>query len=224
MTSNFALPRTTLRLTGAVALLATLCACATPKPYDYTAFRQNRPVSMLVLPPLNDTPDVKATYGVLAQVTLPLAESGYYVVPVTLMDETFRQNGLNNAAEIQDVSAQKLREIFGADAAVYVRVKGYGTSYAVLSSETRVTVEARILDLRSGELLWQGSATASSAESQGNNQGGLIGLLVQAVVNQIGGTVSDASFRYAGIASQRLLGSRKNGVLYGPRSPNYLKD
>jgi hypothetical protein len=227
MTSNPALPRTTLhpfRLAAAVALIATLCACAAPKPYDYTAFRQNRPASMLVLPPLNDTPDVLATYGVLAQVTRPLAESGYYVVPVTLMDETFRQNGLNNAAEIQDVSAQKLREIFGADAAVYIRVKVYGTSYAVLSSETRVTVEARILDLRSGELLWQGSATASSAESQGNNQSGLIGLLVQAVVNQIAGSVSDAGFRYAGVASQRLLGSRKNGVLYGPRSPNYLKD
>ena len=227
MLFKHALSRTTLhhcRLAAAMALIATLCACAAPKAYDYTAFRHNRPVSMLVLPPLNDTPDVKATYGVLAQVTLPLAESGYYVVPVTLMDETFRQNGLNNAAEIQDVSAQKLREIFGADAAVYVRVKGYGTSYAVLSSETRVTVEARILDLRSGELLWQGSATASSAESQGNNQGGLIGLLVQAVVNQIASTVSDASFRYAGIASQRLLGSRKNGVLYGPRSPGYLKD
>lgn len=179
---------------------------------------------MLVLPPVNDTPEVSATYGVLSQVTFPLAEAGYYVVPVSLMDETFRQNGLNNATEIQDVSAQKLREIFGADAAVYIKVKRYGTTYAVISSETTVVAEARIVDLRTGQLLWQGSAAASSKESEGANQGGLVGLLVQAVITQIVGATTDASFKYAGIASQRLLTPKKNGVLYGPRSPNYQND
>jgi hypothetical protein len=203
---------------------AALGACATAPPYDYTAFRQNRPASMLVLPPLNETPDVVATYGVLSQVTLPLAEAGYYVVPVSLMDETFRQNGLNNPAEVHDVSPAKLREIFGADAAVYIKVTQYGTSYAVVASDTRVTAQARIVDLRTGDLLWQGGATAASSENKSSNQGGLVGLLVQAIVTQIVETATDTSIVYAGIASQRLLSPRKNGVLYGPRSPNYQKD
>lgn len=204
--------------------VATLGACATAPPVDYTAFKQNRPVSMLVLPPLNETPEVVAGYGVLSQVTLPLAEAGYYVVPVSLMDETFRQNGLNNAAEIHEVSPQKLREIFGADAAVYIKVTQYGTSYAVIASDTRVTVEARIMDLRTGALLWQGRATAASSERRSSNQGGLAGLLVQAIVSQIVETTADASIIYAGVASQRLLSPRPNGVLHGPRSPNYQKD
>jgi hypothetical protein len=206
-----------------VAVVA-LGACATRVPYDYTAFKQNRPVSMLVLPPVNESPEVTATYGVLSQVTLPLAEAGYYVLPVSLMDETFRQNGLNNAAEIHDVSPHKLREIFGSDAAVYIKVTQYGTSYRVIASETRVTAQARIVDLRTGELLWQGSATASSSESQSSSQGGLAELLVRAIVTQIVETATDTSFNYAGIASQRLLSPRMNGVLYGPRSPNYQKD
>lgn len=212
------------RLLSAAVLVGTLAACAT-QPYDYTAFKQNRPASMLVLPPLNETPDVLATYGVLAHVTLPLAEAGYYVTPVSLMDETFRQNGLHNPAEIHEVSPQKLRDIFGADAAVYIKVSQYGTSYAVIASETRVTVDGRIVDLRSGDLLWQGRATASSAESRNNqNQGGLLGLLVIAIVNQIVETAADASVVYARTASHRLLSPRPNGVLYGPRSPNYQKD
>jgi len=212
------------RLLAIPVFVAALGACATAPPYDYTAFKQNRPVSMLVLPPLNETPEVIATYGVLSQVTLPLAEAGYYVVPVSLMDETFRQNGLNNPAEIHDVSAQKLREIFGADAAVYIKVTQYGTSYAIVASDTRVTVQARIVDLRTGQLLWRGSATASSSESRSSSQGGLAELLVRAIVAQIIETASDASFNYAGIASQRLLLPRTNGVLHGPRSPNYQKD
>jgi hypothetical protein len=115
-----------------------------------------------------------------------------------------------------------LREYFGADAAVYIKVRQYGTSYAVISSTTTVALEARVVDLRSGELLWQGEARASSAEQQQQNQGGLIGLLVTAVVKQIIGTVSDASYNYAAIANQRLLGApRQNGLLPGPRSPAY---
>lgn len=214
-----------LRLAGAFVIAVLLTACATPpQPYDYTAFKQSRPTSMLVLPPVNESPDVKGTYAVLSQATLPLAEAGYYVLPVSLVDETFKQNGLTEPSEIHAVSAQKLREIFGADAAVYITVKRYGTSYNVISSESTVTVEGRIVDLRNGDLLWQGSASASSKESDGSNQGGLVGLLVKAIVNQIVGTASDASFRYAGVANQRLLGARRNGVLYGPRSPNYQKD
>ena len=212
------------RLLAISLAAAALGACATAPPYDYTAFRQNRPTSMLVLPPLNETPDVVATYGVLSQVTLPLAEAGYYVVPVSLMDETFRQNGLNNPAEVHDVSPAKLREIFGADAAVYIKVTQYGTSYAVVASDTRVTAQARIVDLRTGDLLWQGSATAASSENKSSNQGGLVGLLVQAIVTQIVETATDTSIVYAGVASQRLLSPRKNGVLYGPRSPNYQQD
>jgi len=213
------------QLAATLVVVAALGACATPRPpYDYTAFKQNRPVSMLVLPPLNETPEVAATYGVLSQVTLPLAEAGYYVLPVSLMDETFRQNGLNNPVEIHDVSPHKLREIFGADAAVYIKVTQYGTSYAVIASETRVTAQARIVDLRTGQLLWRGSATASSSEGRSSNQSGLAGLLILAVVTQVVETTSDTSFKYAGAASQRLLSPRMNGVLYGPRSPNYQKD
>ncbi|MBB5391135.1 MULTISPECIES: DUF799 domain-containing protein [unclassified Herbaspirillum] len=211
---------------AAALLLAVLASgCATQqKPYDYAEFKQARPASILVLPPLNSSPEVAASYGMMSQVTYPLAESGYYVIPVSLAAETFKQNGLSNPADIHDLPPPKLRQIFGADSALYINVKDYGTSYKVVSSATVVSADAKLLDLRSGKVLWEGSASASSAESQ-QNQNGLIGILVSAVVNQIIGTMSDASFNMAGIASQRLLmAGHKNGMLYGPRSPQYEKD
>jgi hypothetical protein len=211
-------------LVAATIGLALLGGGATPPPaYDYTAFMKARPTTLLVMPPLNESLEVNATPGVWAQTTLPLAEAGYYVLPVTLVDETFRQNGVPTAQDAQDIPLQKLHEFFGADAAVYIKVKKYGTSYAVIASETRVEVEARIVDLRSGDLLWQGSAAATSAERQ-NSGGGLIGVLVTAVIQQIISTATDQSYTYAGLATQRLLGApRVNGVLLGPRSPNYGK-
>ena len=206
-----------------VALAATGCATQ-QKPYDYAAFKESKPRTILVLPPLNSSPDVAATYGMLSQVTYPLAESGYYVLPVTLVDETFKQNGLTTAADIHHVAPAKLVEIFGADAGLYIDVKNYGSSYTVINSATTVTAEAKLLDLRNGKVLWNGSATASSNENQ-NNSNGLVGMLVSAIVNQIIATSTDASFNMAGLASSRLLmAGHKNGMLYGPRSPKYQSD
>lgn len=194
------------------------------RPYDYTAFKESRPRSILVLPPLNSSPDVKATYGLLSQTTTPLAESGYYVFPVTLVEETFKQNGLTSPADIHEVSLNKLRDIFGADTALYINIRQYGTSYAVLASETRVTAEARLVDLKNGNTLWSGRATASSAEGE-SNSGGLVGMLIKAAVKQIVETIADRGYEIAGKTSHRLLSAGgPNGILYGPRSPLYLKD
>jgi len=210
----------------AVAAAALLAGCAhKPAPYDYAAFRQANPHTLLVMPPVNESPDIKASSSIWAQSTLPLSEAGYYVLPVTLVDETLRQNGIQTANDAQDIPREKLRDVFGADAAVYIKVTRYGTAYHVISSDTEVAAEARIVDLRSGALLWQGRAVASSAEQGNGGGGGLAAVLVAAVVKQIINTTTDAAYGYAGIADARLLSApHYNGVLPGPRSPVYGKN
>jgi len=199
--------------------------CATQQAsVDYTAFRQAKPRSLLVLPPVNNSPDVNATTSMLAQVTQPLAESGYYVIPVTLMNETFRQNGLSNPPDIHAVAPAKLQEIFGADAALYITITKYGVSYTVFNSVVVVSANAKLVDLRTGTTLWSGSATANN--DQGNNSGGgPLGLLVTALVKQVMNNTMDASHTVAGKTSSILLSAgRPNGLLYGPRSPRFGTD
>ncbi|MFJ9990862.1 DUF799 domain-containing protein [Pseudomonas putida] len=206
-------------------VLALFAGCAERKTTDYAAFKQSRPKSILIVPPLNNSPDVKASYSMLAQVTYPLAEAGYYVMPVALVAETFRQNGMTTPADIHELPMAKLHEIFGADAALYVTVSDYGTRYMVLSSATIVTASAKLVDLKSGTTLWTGTASASSEEGR-QNQGGLIGMLITAAVNQVISSVQeDAGYPIAGITSARLLSPNPNGgILYGPRSPKYGTD
>jgi hypothetical protein len=217
-------PMSLIRRLGAVAVLAALTACATPgKPYDYTALKEAKPASLLVLPPVNDTPDVNATYGVLSTLSMPLAEAGYYVLPVTLVDEALRTNGVTTPVDAHGIDPVKLRQIFGADAVLYVGVKQYGSVYRVLSSETVVEMQARLVDLRTGTLLWEGKASASSAEQNNNSQGGLIGLLVTALVDQIASNLSDRSYQIAGLAGNRLVNA-PNGLLPGPRARQPVKN
>jgi len=75
-----------------LALVLLSAGCATPAPHDYTAYKQSRPASILVLPPVNQTTDIKASIGMLSQMTEPLAEAGYYVFPVAVVSETFKHN------------------------------------------------------------------------------------------------------------------------------------
>ncbi|EMN5133351.1 lipoprotein [Burkholderia contaminans FFH2055] len=214
------------KLMSVLSLVALLSACAQPvKRPDYTAFKKSQPRSILVLPPLNETSEVGATYGMLSQMTLPLAESGYYVVPVAVMDETFKQNGLTNAAEIQETPPAKLREIFGADAALYTKVSQYGTVYRIIASATVVSASAKLVDLRTGDVLWQGRASAASDEGGNSGGGGLIGMLVVAAVKQIANTLMDQSHDVAAFTSGRLLtAGPPTGLLYGPHSPKYGTD
>lgn len=76
--------------TLALALLATGCSTGNKKSTDYSAFRESKPRSILVLPPKNQSPDVNASNSLLSVVTMPLAESGYYVFPVAVVSETFK--------------------------------------------------------------------------------------------------------------------------------------
>jgi hypothetical protein len=217
-----------LKLLCVASVLGLLAACAGPAQHvDYTAFKKSQPRSILVLPPLNETSDVKATSGMLSQMTLPLAEAGYYVMPVALMDETFRQNGLTVPADIQQVAPAKLREIFGADAALYTKITQYGSVYTVIDSTTVVTASAKLVDLRTGDVLWQGTGHATGKELGVNvNVGfGLIGALAQAAVKQVAHTLSDDGHEVAGLTSRRLLSAGPpNGLLYGPHSPKYGTD
>jgi len=208
--------RTTLAALGLSLLLG---GCATPTPYDYSAFRASSPKSILVLPPVNESMDTSASYSFLTHVSYPLAESGYYVFPVAVTQQLFQANGLSNPEEIHALPLDKMAEVFAADSVLYITIKQYGTSYQVLASDTRVTAEASLVDSRSGQLLWKGQATASSTEQNNSSQGGLVGLLVQAVVEQVMSNLTDRSHQIAGITSQRLLWANpNNGILPGPRA------
>jgi hypothetical protein len=192
---------------------ASLTGCAnTSTPRDYSAFKLSNPKSILVLPPVNNSPDVKATYSLYSQVSFPLAEAGYYVVPVTLVDETFKQNGVTNPNDMHATPIDKLREIFGADAVMYVKITKYGATYTVFNSVAVVAAEAQLVDLKTGTVLWTGSASASNDEGNNNNGANPLALLVTAVVKQVMNSVTDAAYPVAGVAANRLLSARQEGV------------
>lgn len=213
--------RSWVRIGAASALLSALTACQTVTPYDYSNFRAHPPRSILVLPPVNDTTAVEGTYGYLSTVSQPLGELGYYVFPVAVLDSYLKDNGLPTPTEMQQVALGKFAEITGADAVLYVTLKQYGTKYVVLNSVTSVEVDARLLDTRTGILLWSGHALAQQGAS--NSSGGVLGALVAAAVTQIINSSTDRAHQVSHLANQLLLDKPGAALPYGPYSPLYGK-
>ncbi|MBD8166780.1 DUF799 domain-containing protein [Erwinia persicina] len=202
----------------AVAATLVLSGCAKQTSYDYSAFRASKPRSIVVLPAKNSSPDITAARSLVSVVTAPLAESGYYVFPVAVVDKTFEQNGLTSGAEAQAVSTAKLYEIFHADAALYIDIDSYGSQYRVVDSVTEVSATARLVDLRSGKQIWSGKGYASDAQDNSNN--GLLGMLITAAVKQMSSNMSDKSHDIAIIAGATMLTAdgRNGSILPGPRA------
>ena len=55
----------TFKLLALTAAVLTLAGCAVKQPtsYDYSAFKESRPRSIVVLPPLNQTPELRASHS-----------------------------------------------------------------------------------------------------------------------------------------------------------------
>jgi hypothetical protein len=203
-----------------IALFLLLSACV--KPANYGLYREKLPLSILVLPPINDSIEVDAPYVYLSTITRPLAEMGYYVFPVAVVDNFMKDNGLPTPYEMHGVSLSKIKEVFAADAVLYLHINDWGQKYQVLSSNTVIQVSARLVDVNSGETLWQSSASVNESSSRGNSN--LVGMLISAAVTQVINTSSDRLRALAATANQRMVNNRSNGLLMGPRHPESATD
>lgn len=202
------------RISRAIALLVLLAgttACVTPK---HHLIDERQPRSLLIVPPLNETPEVAAPKQFLSTVTRPLAERGYYVFPVAVVQQMMIDNGLPTPMEMNQVPLARLREVFAPDAVMYVRIKQWGTRFQVVNARSQVTVECTILDAATGQTIWAGSETAiddsnAGRSSSSNPLAALIGAVVGAVVTQVAASADDEH--------SRLLARRANDVLFGQR-------
>jgi len=184
-------------------------------PYDYTAFETSRPRSIVVIPPLNNSIEVNAPYVYLSTITRPLAEKGYYVFPVYMIDYFFKENGLPTPEDMNGIPLEKIGEHIGADAVLYITIEEWGQKYQVIQSVTKVRATLKLVDVKTGALLWDSTSVAEA--SSGDGGGGLAGMLVNAVVTQVlNSTVSDPTPGLARQANFSAIHSQTRGLPDGP--------
>lgn len=196
-----------------VLALVFLSGCAV-QPYDYTALQAAKPRSILVIPPMSDSTDINSTYTFLSTISKPLAEKGYYVFPVAVVDTLLKENGLPTPAEMNSVPLDKIHAVTGADAVLYVHINQWGQKFQVLSSVAIVDSTVRLVDTRTGTLLWEAKVQAQQSSSDGG--GGLAGALIGAIADQIVGALVDKTYGLSSQANLVAVNNKTRGLLPGP--------
>lgn len=203
-----------MRLLLTLLFAALLTGCATHNNLD--AFYAHRPKSIVVVPVLNDSPEVTAPSVFITTITRPLAEKGYYVFPVYLTDMVLRDFGLTEAGHVHQLPPSRFSELFGADAVLFVTIKDWSTKYLVLVSTVTVEMEYVLKDTKTGQVLWQRTQPYVYSSSGGGNP---IVMLVSAAMTAL-------MVDYLPLARQAnyMAFQPPTGVPAGNYHPDYEKD
>jgi hypothetical protein len=163
---------------------------------------------------VNNSIEVNAPYIFLSTITRPLAEKGYYVFPVVVIDQFLKENGLPTPDEMNSIPLDKIAEHIGADAVLYVSIEDWGQKYQLVNSSTIVHSTLRLVDVDTGVLLWQ--ATVRGVRSSDDAGAGLLGAIVNAIATQIGGSVTDYTPALSSVSNHRQINDGATGLLQGP--------
>lgn len=194
-----------------------LAGCVTPSKPDLSAFRAHPPRSIVVVPVMNESPEVTASAVFTPSLTMPLAERGYYIFPIYLTEMLLRDMGLSEAGHIHQMPAERFNELFGADAVLLVTIKQWSTTYIVLSSSVVVQAHYMLRDTRTGTVLWERMQRV--AQDSGNGGGGILGAVLAAAINSM---ITD--YKPLARKANNMAFLPPYGLPAGPYHPEFGKD
>ena len=196
-------------------LLSLLAGCASVGTRDLSAFYAHAPRSIIVVPVVNESPEVTAPAVFITTITVPLAERGYYVFPVYLTELLLRDFGLPEAGLVHQWPSKRFFDLFGAEAVLFVTIKDWSTKYLVLVSSVVVDMEYVLKDTRTGTVLWEGKQQVART-SGGSNP---IAMVLEAALNAL---FTD----YLPLARQANMQAFRppSGLPAGPYHPDHGKD
>lgn len=186
---------------------------AFPKMYD------ERPLSILVLSPINMTTAADAKEYYSTTIAEPLSYAGYYIYPIEVTSDILKAEGLYDTELIINLPPQKFKQYFGADAVLYIKILKWDTSYYVLGGSVTVSVDFLLKSTTTGEDLWKYDGTIKMDTSGSSGGGGLAGLIVNVVTTAIKTAATD----YVPIAKRANI-ITISSIPYGKYHPNFDKD
>ena len=114
----------------ALSLIMTSCGPTNTitKSQAYAGIYDQKPVSVLIMPPINRSTAVEAKEYFHSTLNVPIINSGYYVVPPFLSIEILKRESAYDAELFTERSLNIFKEIFGADLALFTIINKWDKS------------------------------------------------------------------------------------------------
>ena len=164
-----------------LTLLIQACAQQITKQEAFPEMYQEKPLSILVLPAVNESTAADAPELYSSTIAQPLANAGYYVFPIEITNAVLAAEGIQDGAQLRDVPAQKFGSMFGTDSVLYVTVTKWDTAYYVIGGHVTVGMQFRLVSTSTGESLWAYNYQKQLDTSGDPNAGLLVAIIATAI-------------------------------------------
>ena len=167
---------------GLVALIMSSCAQQITRGEQYPKMDEEKPLSIVVMPPINQTEHVEAKDYFYTTMYTPLCEKGYYVYSPMLTMEMFQSESAYDAELFIEGDLSQFRNVLGADAAMFTIIKSWKRNN--VGGKVTAGVEYILRSTVTGETLYkrEGLITVDTSISGGSSGiGALVGLIATAI-------------------------------------------
>ena len=136
---------------GLVAVMMSSCAEQITRSVQYPKMYEERPVSIVVMPPINQTNHVEAKDFFYTTLYTPICEKGYYVFSPMMTMEMFQSESAYDSEQFIERDLSQFRNVLGADAAMFTIIKSWSRSN--LGGTLTVGVEYILRSTKTGQTL-----------------------------------------------------------------------
>lgn len=176
-------------IVGIVTLLMSSCAQQITRLEQYPKMYEEKPLSIAVMPPINQTNHVEAKDYFYTTLYAPLCEKGYYVFSPMMTMEMFQSESAYDAEQFIEGDLSQFREILGADAAMFTIIKSWKRNN--VGGKLTVDIEYILRSTKTGETLFQHEGEIKVDTSVNTGGGGLFGSLLDLAATALNTATTD---------------------------------
>lgn len=199
-------------------IVVTLNSCTTTKQVlkteAYKGMYSEKPLTVLLMPPINKTTAVDAKEYFHSTLSMPIANAGYYVIPTFLSMEILKKESAYDAELFLNAPLTKFGEVFGADVALFTIIHKWDKTYGMVYVE----VEYIVKSIKSNEILYSRKGQINYNTNIQASGGGLAGALIAVAATAIN-TAATKYVDVARIANSYTFKDIPSGK-YSPVNPN----
>lgn len=200
-----------------ITLLMTSCAQQITRGEQYPKMYEEKPLAIVVMPPINQTNHVEAKDYFYTTLYTPLCEKGYYVYSPMLTMEMFQSESAYDAEQFIEADLSQIRNILGADAAIFTIIKSWKRSN--IGGYLTAGVEYIIRSTKTGETLYKREGLIKVDTSTSGGGSGIFGALVNLAATAISTATTDKV-----VAGRRCTAFVLSDMPEGKYGSNYDKD
>ncbi len=160
-------------LMSVVLLTMASCSPKVTRSAQYPKMYEEKPTTILVMPPINNTTNAEAKDYFYSSLAMPLNNKGYYVVSTFMALNLLKQESAYDSELFVDGSLEPFKNVFGADAVLFTTINKWEKKAAL--SYINVDIKYTLKSAHTGEILWEREGDVKVSFSSGNNNG-LLGM------------------------------------------------